>query len=227
MAFDYVVSLDLTGRPCLVAGNGPLAAERVAGLLASGAVVTVVTPDAARGVVVDGVTHIARLVGPEDLDGMALAIVTREDAADVPRLYAAAERRGVLFTALDDVDHCHFGAVSTIRRGPVTVTISTAGRAPALSKRLRLHLEAQLGPEVGELAATQQEARSQVLPRTVPFDDWAARWAEALADLDHLLALQRAGRTDLVIDHIHTHIATSGMTAITHAPATNDSQDAA
>ena len=42
----YAVNLDLTGRPVLVVGAGPVAARKVAGLLRAGAAVTVVSPDA-------------------------------------------------------------------------------------------------------------------------------------------------------------------------------------
>lgn len=210
MPFDYVVSLDLAGRRCVVVGDGPLAAERVDGLLASDAVVTVVTPTPGPGVLRPGVTHVARLARPSDLDGAFLAVATREDAADVVALWSAAEERGVLFAALDDVVHCHFGAVSTIRRGALTVTISTAGRAPALAKRLRRRLERQLGPELGDLVDLLHEARRQVLPRRVTFDEWARRWGDALADLDLLLALARDGDGEAVVRHVHAHVAPAG-----------------
>ena len=38
----YPVNLDLAGRPALVVGGGPVAARKVAGLLAAGAHVSVV-----------------------------------------------------------------------------------------------------------------------------------------------------------------------------------------
>ena len=41
----YPVSLDLSNRPCLVVGAGPVAARKVRGLLACGARVSVIAPD--------------------------------------------------------------------------------------------------------------------------------------------------------------------------------------
>ena len=206
MAFDYIVSLDLGGRRCVVLGDGPLAAERVEGLLRSGADVTVVTPEPGEGVVVDGVTHVARLGEPADLDGAFLAIATREDGVDVPALWAAAEERGVLFAALDDIPHCHFGAVSQINRGDLTVTLSTAGRAPALSKRLRQQLEELVTPAHGRLVDLLHAAREELLPRTVPFAEWSARWGAALADLDQLVAWTAAGEDDRVVRHVQERV---------------------
>ena len=45
-ATPYPVNLDLRGRRALVVGGGSVAAHKVAGLLASGAQVTVVAPEA-------------------------------------------------------------------------------------------------------------------------------------------------------------------------------------
>lgn len=200
MAFDYPVTLDLEGRPCLLGGGGPLAVERLTGLLRSRADVVVVTPSPSDALAAQceafGVPLLPRLLGPDDLEGATLAIVTREDDADVPTLHAAAREHGVLFAALDDVAHCDFGAMSQVRRGSLTVTISSGGRAPALAKRLRRHLEESLGPELADLVEVIDEVKRQHGPRTVPFPDWAARWEAALADLDGLLELVRSGARD-------------------------------
>ncbi len=211
MAFDYPVTLDLEGRCCVLAGGGPLAVERLTGLLRSRADVVVVTPSPSPGLIAAcaafDVPLLRRLLTPEDLDDATLAIVTREDEADVPRLYAAARERGVLFAALDDVPHCDFGAMSQIRRGSLLVTISSGGRAPALAKRLRKHLEETLTHDLGELVEVIDEVKQEHGPRTVPFDAWAARWEVALEDFEGLLALLRDGRRDDVHAHILTAIS--------------------
>lgn len=215
MPFDYPVNLNLEGRRCLVAGGGALAAERVQGLLASQAEVTVVTPapgDALRALVAaHDVTVHERPVDPTDLTDVFLAIVTHEDPADIETLWAAASRHGVLFSALDDVAHCHFGAAATIRRGDLRVTVSTAGKAPALSKRLRQELEEQLDDVYGELVEVLHRVRQRLSPRTVPFPVWAAAWGAALADLDALLAGLRsgdaAGVEEQIVATISEHVA--------------------
>lgn len=212
MPFDYVVSLDLAGRPCVVLGGGELAVGRVEGLLASRAEVRVVAAapaDRIAELAADPGTAVElarRTYRPGDLAGAFLAVATREDDADVVAAWAEAEQRGVLFAALDDTAHCHFGAVSTIRRGDLTVTISSAGRAPALSKRLRRELEEQIGPEHGELVDVLDAARAAARPRTVPFPEWARRWEDALSDLDQLLELVRAGRGDEARARVLAHI---------------------
>lgn len=195
MAFDYPVNLDLGGRRCVVFGGGPLAVDRVEGLTASAAEVLVVTPDPSEALIGSAVAVERRTAAPADLDGAFLAIATREDDAPIGELWAAANERGVLFAALDDVAHCHFGAASIVRRGDLRITVSTAGRAPALSKRLRRELETTIDDAYADLVEVLHRARQRLLPREVPFPTWAAAWEEAVRDLDGLLELVRAGRT--------------------------------
>ena len=206
MAFEYVVNLDLAGRRVVVFGGGPLAAERVGRLLEVGAEVRVVTPDLSEALERSEVPHESRLGRVADLEGAFLAIATGEDSAPIPELFADADRRGVLFAAVDDVQHSHFGAASTVRRGDLQLTISTAGKAPALSKRLRRRLEQDIDEAHGQVVEVLHRARRRLLPRTVPFGEWAAAWEVALDDLDELLRLIRAGEHDAAEEHVVTAI---------------------
>jgi siroheme synthase-like protein len=202
VTFSLNLTLDVSGRRAVVVGGGPEAVDRVHALLRGDARITVITPEPDASLVtlgVEGRISLRRRGYREgDLAGAFVAFVTREDPTPVEAAWAEAERERVLLSTLDDVPRCHFATPSVMRRGDLAVTIATAGRAPALAKRLRRHLEAQFGPELGELVDVLDEARAACLPRSVPFAEWAARWELALADLDGLLAAVRAGRHDQV-----------------------------
>lgn len=206
MAFDYPVNLDLAGRSAVVFGGGPLACERVTGLLESGAKVTIVTPEATaecrRRACNGDLVLVERRGRASDLKGAFIAICTREDDSPVEKLYAAAQKHGVLFAALDDIPHCMFGAMSQIRRGDLRITVSTGGKAPALAKRIRKDLEETYDERYGELVEVLNDARAQALPRDVPFDEWAARWEAALDDLAALVEAVGEDRRDEVIRHV-------------------------
>ncbi|MGH9040584.1 MAG: precorrin-2 dehydrogenase/sirohydrochlorin ferrochelatase family protein [Acidimicrobiia bacterium] len=180
MAFGYPVSLELTGRRCVVVGQGPLAEEKVGGLLDAGANVTVIAPTTYRR---------------GDLAGAFLVIAATGDPALNRAIFAEAEAERVLCNAVDDIDHCHFAAPSILRRGDLKVAISTGGRAPALAKRLRSQLSEQIGPEHGVLTDLLAELRTELITtRQVDFATWADRWSEALdADLTGLI---RDGRVE-------------------------------
>ena len=206
-AFDYVVSLRLAGRRAVVVGDGPVAAQRAEDLRSSGADVTVVAAYAHVDLVAaadadPGIRLVRRAYAAGDLDGAALAIATREGELDIDAFWAESRERGVLASVLDDLDHADFAAPALVRRGDLRIALSTAGRAPALAKRLREHLDDVIGPEYDRLVHAVDEARSRLGPRDVPFDEWSQRWSAALADLDGLLSHVGAGDIDAAVDHI-------------------------
>ena len=178
--FSFPVSLDVTGRHCLVFGTGPVAQARALALLDAGAEVTVVARPHTDG----------------DLAGAFLAVAATGDPAEHARIFAEGEREGVLVNAVDDPAHCHFAVPAVLRRGDLVVAVSTGGRAPGYAGRVRDDLARAVGPEHGTLldliADVRAELRAQ-RPAGSDFDGWAARWRDAL---DHdLIGLVRVGRT--------------------------------
>lgn len=194
MAF-YPVFLDLRGRKCLVVGSGPLAEEKVAGLLEAGAAVTVVSSEpspkladlAAQG----RIAHPFRAFEPEDLDGAALAIVTGQDPATAEWIWREARERGILLNTVDDVPHCNFIAPSIVRRGDLAVAISTGGKAPALAVRLRQHIETLIGDEHARFLDLAGTVRTRLAQQVPDFGTRRDLWYR-LVDSD-VLALLRDG----------------------------------
>ncbi len=206
MAFDYPVSLNVRGRRAVVVGGNGLAEERARALIDAGAHVTVIASEVGAGLAelaaAGRLVHVARSYRPGDLEGAFLAVGATGDPDLNATLWAEAEGRGVLLNAVDDNPHCHFALPSVLRRGPLAITVSTGGRSPALARRIRRELDAQIGPEYGELVDAVAEVRSELQAHRragtgdVPadFDAWARGWREALAG--DLPALVRQGRTD-------------------------------
>lgn len=206
MSFRFPITLDVNGQRCLVIGGGPMAAQRGAALLDADAHVVFVTDQPSEQVheLVRGgrAGLLSRLATAEDLDGARLVFATLEDDADIPTLFKHADANGILFSAADDVEHCHFAMPAIVSRGDLVVTISTSGRAPALSKRLRIALEQTISTELGRLVDVLAEARERLLPRSIPFADWSAGWSRALEPLDELTARIAAGDEDGVLQRI-------------------------
>jgi siroheme synthase-like protein len=185
MSFAFPVALEVAGRRCVVFGSGPVAQARIVALVDAGADVTV----------------IARPYEEGDLTGVFLAVAATGDAAETARIFAEAEREGVLLNAVDDPAHCHFAVPAVLHRGDLTVTVSTGGRAPGYARRLRDELSRTIGAEYATLVDLIGDVRAELRaqrpapgsPGTGDFDQWAARWREAL---EHdLIGLVRAGRT--------------------------------
>ena len=137
----YPVFLDLRGRPCLVIGNGELADEKARGLERAGARVL-------RSSSFD----------PERSDVFLIVAVT-EDRTQGRRIKDFADRRGILVNVVDQTPNCSFIAPAIVRRGDLVLAISTSGKSPALARKIRQQLEAEFGPEYGDLVQALGEVR--------------------------------------------------------------------
>ena len=158
----FPIFVKLEGRPVLLVGAGPVGENKVGGLLSSGAVVTVVAPEATpaiRKLAEDGkIFWHQRAFDPRDLDGMTLAVAAV--SRDVARLvYEEAQIRGVLVNSVDDPENCDFYYPAIVNRGDFQIAISTGGHSPALAQRIRIQLEQQFGPEYTQWIQQLGEAR--------------------------------------------------------------------
>ncbi|MGH7536413.1 MAG: precorrin-2 dehydrogenase/sirohydrochlorin ferrochelatase family protein, partial [Gemmatimonadales bacterium] len=77
-----------------------------------------------------------------------------------------ARRAGGLVNVADDPGACSFLVPAVVRRGDLTVAISTGGCSPALAKKLRPRLEQTIGPEyetfVAALRLLRERARQAI-----------------------------------------------------------------
>ena len=154
------VFLKLEGRRVLVVGGGPVAASRIPSLLASGADVTVVAPEVRYEIERMAVRVVRRPFRPEDADGAWLVVAAAP--AEVNRAVgAAAEERGVFVNAVDDPAAATVYTGGVLRRGGVTIAVSTEGRAPALAGLLREALEAVLPDDVSTWVTTASALRAE------------------------------------------------------------------
>jgi len=147
----FPIFVKLTGRVVVMVGGGRIAEQKIPGVLSAGVRVRLIapsiTPRIAEWVRFGKVDWQPKTFASEDLQGAFLAIAATS-APDVNgAVYRAAEERGVMCNAVDDVEHCHFYYGSVVQRGDLQIAISTNGKSPALAQRLRQELEEQFGPE--------------------------------------------------------------------------------
>jgi siroheme synthase-like protein len=163
-------------------------------LLECGANVTVISPtllqDLAQLAKKKSIAVMRRDYKPADLK-RAVLVVAATDVKEVNRKVAnEAKGRGIFVNVVDDPDPCDFIVPSTIRRGELTVAISTAGKSPALAKKIRRNLERSLGEEYAALVPIVEKIRSSLKREGISVK--AEAWQEAL-DLGLLTRLVRAG----------------------------------
>jgi precorrin-2 dehydrogenase/sirohydrochlorin ferrochelatase len=190
-AATYPVNLILDGRPVLVVGGGAVAARKLPALLECGAEVHVVAP-AIRDEIKSrpGVTWDERRYEPGDVAGYRLVVAAVDDPAVSRAVRDEAEAEGVWVNSADDPTNCTFTLPSVLRRGPITVAVSTGGHSPGLAAWLRRELEADIGPEYEVLLDLLAEARGRVQREGRSTED--VDWRNALDS--GILDMIKAGR---------------------------------
>jgi precorrin-2 dehydrogenase/sirohydrochlorin ferrochelatase len=188
--------LKIAGRRCLVVGGGPIAEEKVRGILRADAEVSVVAPVATPQIRAWArarkISWIPRVFRPADLRGAFLVVAATSSPALHARIHAQAHRQGVLCNAVDDPEHCDFYYGSIVRRGSLQIVISTGGQSPALAQRLRKQLAKEFGSEYEEwleeigsirkelfaaqISPPRRKALLHQLASEKSFEDFLERW---------------------------------------------------
>jgi precorrin-2 dehydrogenase/sirohydrochlorin ferrochelatase len=193
----YPISLSIRGKKCVVVGGGQVALRKVEALLACGADIEVIGTDTcpeltelkARGQIV--VLH--RRYRPGDLRKAFMAIAATDSSDINQQVVNEARQKSVLVNVVDDPADSDFIVPSCLRRGRVTIAVSTDGKSPALARKIRTRLEKDFGEEYASLVNLISEVRAEVKRQgiKVSSDDWQ----EAL-DLDLMIDLLRKGDTE-------------------------------
>jgi uroporphyrin-III C-methyltransferase/precorrin-2 dehydrogenase/sirohydrochlorin ferrochelatase len=145
----------LEGKRVLLAGGGPVAAEKIVPLILAGANVHLVSPEVSSEME-EWLPKVWRFdrrpVSDDDVAGAKVVVGATDDGAVNARLVEVARGLGILAQAADDKPNCDFYSPAVVRRGPVVMTISTDGGSPMLAGQLRRALEAAVPRSVTEVA---------------------------------------------------------------------------
>ena len=176
----YPVFLNMQGQLCVVIGGGEIAERKVQALLEAGSVVTLIAPECTDGLVAmtsdSSVTWHQRTYESGDLEGAFIAIAATDDRAVNEAVTKEATERNTPLNVVDVTDLCTFIAPSVIRRGPVTLAISTGGMGPALARKLRQELERNEALAFADMAEIVADVRAELKARklTVDPEGWQA-----------------------------------------------------
>jgi len=199
----YIACLKLKGRRCVVVGGGDIGLEKVEGLLACDAEVTLIAPDAIdplREHVREGAIRWERraYAGASDLEGVFMAIAATNDTDVNISVYDDAERRAMLVNVVDVPPLCNFILPAIVRTGPLAIAISTAGASPALAKRMKREIEALFGEPYARLAVMLNDVRGWA-KATLPTYQERKEFFEGIVNGDpDPVALLRAGDDEAV-----------------------------
>ena len=190
----YPITLvDMANACCVVVGGGEVAARKVSALREAGACPIVISPilcEALQRQVESGeIDAVEREYRPGDLAGVRLVIAATDDPATNEAVWREAQAVGCLVNVVDDPARCNFYVPATVRRGDLTISISTGGNSPALARRIRRTLEQQFDAAYASYLDLLGGLRPLIQEQVADPERRKALWA-SLLDSDILDLLQ-------------------------------------
>jgi precorrin-2 dehydrogenase len=163
------IIFDVKAGPIILVGEGELVERRLELLDNADALVEVFSLRPTEELVALAGERLSRQYPSiEEIQNASLLFGAGLAETDASELAARAREFGVLVNIEDVKKLCDFHIPSMVRRGDLTVTVSTGGKSPGLAKRLRRHLERIFGAEwegrLDEIALLRDRWRADGLP---------------------------------------------------------------
>ena len=177
----FPMFVQLKGAEALLVGGGTVALRKAEKLLPYGPHIKVVAPDIIPELAaLPGLTLCRRPFAESDLQGTPALVIAATDEPALNRNIAALCRgKRIPVNVVDDPEACSFLFPALVRRGRLSVGISTGGASPTAAVWLKERIESILPPHFGT-ALDRLEALRPALKAQIPEErDRAARFRAA------------------------------------------------
>jgi precorrin-2 dehydrogenase/sirohydrochlorin ferrochelatase len=113
---------------------------------------------------------------------------------------AEADKRGLFVNVVDVPPLCSFIVPAVVRRGELTLAVSTGGSSPAAARRLRERLQKEFGPAWGPYLKLMRALRAKVTALGRPAEENRPKFfALADSELFERVAAGDAAEVDRII----------------------------
>lgn len=161
----YPVFLNLEGKKIVVVGGGRVAERKVLSFIKTGADITVISPQLTKKLekeVIKGkIKHIPREYNEKNYIGKAFLTIAATDSNEINR--KVSQDAPYLINVVDSPSLCNFIVPSIVKRGHLTIAVSTNGISPALSKTIRKELQKFYNLEFSGYLRLLEKIRKKVI----------------------------------------------------------------
>ncbi|MDB5227611.1 MAG: siroheme synthase, N-terminal domain protein [Bacteroidota bacterium] len=165
----YPIFLQTKNFNILIVGGGNVAAEKISLLLKSSpeSNITVIAKKISQEILsmVDGRSSVVikyKEFEESDLENIQLVIAATNDKELNQQIHRAAKNKNILINVADTPELCDFYLGSIVTKGDLKIAISTNGKSPTLSKRLREFFEDVLPENINELITNLNQYRNSL-----------------------------------------------------------------
>ena len=169
MAKYYPMMLNIENKKCVIVGGGEIAYRKVLELIEYGAIITVVSisiNEDIKVIVENGfINYIQGRYDKCYIEDAYIVIASTSDSLVNNQVFKDCSEKRILVNVVDDPKNCSFIVPSKIRRGDLTISISTNGKSPTLSRSIREDLEKKYDKDYEVFLNILGDMRKEVLEK--------------------------------------------------------------
>jgi precorrin-2 dehydrogenase / sirohydrochlorin ferrochelatase len=160
----FPMFVNLEEKQCVIIGGGIVAFRKVEALLEFGADITVVAKEVCEQIELlkDRVRIELKDYHTQDIEKAYLVIAATNDTVLNNRISKEAEIRKIPVNVVDVLEECSFIFPAFLKRGDVAIGITSSGKSPIISQRIKRIIDKALPPFLEELTITLGNIRQHV-----------------------------------------------------------------
>jgi siroheme synthase-like protein len=161
---------DIENKKWLLVGGGRVAAGKFSRLIAFTRKITVIAPEISDEIkkdAEDGVRLLERDFRAADLDDADIVVAATDDKALNAQIASLCRERKIPVNAVDDPENCDFIFPAIIKRGRLTVSVSTNGASPIYAAMLKKQINDSLPVDI-DIILEKMAALRKIVPERFP-----------------------------------------------------------
>ena len=159
----FPVFMDIAGQDILIVGGGTVALRKIEKLLLYEPQITLVAPSVDPMIRAHSEVYIfEREFEEEMLEKKKLVITATDDRTLNARIAALCREKGIPVNAVDQREDCTFLFPALVKRGELSIGISTGGASPTAARWVKEQIDNLLPSEFDQILSYLDELRPQI-----------------------------------------------------------------
>ena len=158
--------LKIDNKKILIIGGGKIATDKLGHLLDFTSEIVLLAEEFDKNILElsqkNCIKTIQKRYEKDDIDGFDIVIVAIDDIEKQKEIYLEAKEKKILCNSVDAVEYCDFIFPSYIKKGDLTISVSTSGASPAVAKYLRRFIEKIIPKDIDKFLAKMKELRKKL-----------------------------------------------------------------
>ncbi len=163
----FPVLINLKKFPCLIVGGGEVALRKALSLLEFNAQVTVISPRVCKPLIelskADKLKIILKPYSKEFIKDFKIVFCATNNLKINRTVYQDCNEENILINVADDPELCDFILPANIKRGDLTISIASQGKAPFFTRAIKKKLEEFISPVYSDIAELAGKFRKKLL----------------------------------------------------------------